>query len=398
MESIDFENWGPGSVSLVLTAAFGLLLVVQASTLYKAQRKLRSRILITGSRGKSGTVRLFHALFLANGIPAYSKISGTTAVELFPDGSEKPTVRRGAAGIPEMKSALVRSQKVGAKVGIFECMAITPSLIRLVDRIVRPQIGIIPTIRLDHTEEEGSEELEISENILLALSHCNRIFTAVDQPEVAERYRRLAEEHGLKIDFVFPTADQPKIPGQHPTNVAIAIAVAKHLNLRWEEVLGHSSLEPAAHSFYRYSNGGQQIELFDISGANDPQSALEAFQGLPIMDDRLVIPVVVNRWDRPQRGAIFSRVFEQYEPFVLRVGTQKRGNQGYGRRSTGFESLGMNRTVSMNSLLKFVNSKLNLAAKPNIALVLFANVHEPAADRIRYLFKTEGILLEQGSE
>ena len=398
MESTYIENWWPGSVSLILTASFGLLLIVQASSLYRAQRKLRTRILITGSRGKSGTVRLLHALFLANEIPTYSKISGTTAVELFPDGSERPTVRRGTAGIPEMKSALVRSQKVGATVGIFECMAITPSLIKLVDRIVRPQIGIIPTIRLDHTEEEGSDELEISENILLAISRCHRIFTAVDQPEVAERYRRLAEKHGLNIDFVYPTADQPKIPGQHPTNVAIAIAIAKHLNLRWEEVLGNSSLEPAANSFYRYSNKGQQIELFDISGANDPQSAREAFERLPIKDDRLVIPVVVNRWDRPQRGAIFSRVFEKYEPFVLRVGTQKRGNEGYGRRSTGFESLGMNRTVSMKSLMKHLNSKLNLSAKPNIALVLFANVHEPAADRMRHLFRTEGLYLEQGSE
>ena len=395
MGEIYLEDWGPGWTSLTLTATFGIVLIWQARSLYKAQKALRTRILVTGSRGKSGTVRLLHVLFLANKIPTYSKITGTTAVELFPDGTEKPTVRRGAAGIPEMKSSLMRSRKLGAQVGVFESMAISPKLIDLVDRIIRPQIGIIPTIRLDHTEEEGADELEIAENILLAISRSKDIFTAVEQPAIIHRYRELADEHGFNVHFVTPSTDQPEIPGQHPTNIAIAIAIAKHLGLAWEGALGKSSLEPEANVFHRYSNNGQKIELFDISGANDPESASQAFRNLPIADDRVVIPVVVNRWERPQRGVIFSSVFEDYEPFVLRVGTQKRGNRKFGIRTQGFISLGVNHTVSMESLLRFVNSKLHLAASPNIALVLFANVHEPTADRIRHLFRTHGETLEQ---
>ena len=395
MGEIYLEDWGPGWTSLTLTATFGIVLIWQARSLYKAQKALRTRILVTGSRGKSGTVRLLHVLFLANKIPTYSKITGTTAVELFPDGTEKPTVRRGAAGIPEMKSSLMRSRKLGAQVGVFESMAISPKLIDLVDRIIRPQIGIIPTIRLDHTEEEGADELEIAENILLAISRSKDIFTAVEQPAIIHRYRELADEHGFNVHFVTPSTDQPEIPGQHPTNIAIAIAIAKHLGLAWEGALGKSSLEPEANVFHRYSNNGQKIELFDISGANDPESASQAFRNLPIADDRVVIPVVVNRWERPQRGVIFSSVFEDYEPFVLRVGTQKRGNRKFGIRTQGFISLGVNHTISMESLLRFVNSKLHLAASPNIALVLFANVHEPTADRIRHLFRTHGETLEQ---
>lgn len=395
MGEIYFEDWGPGWTSLALTASFGLLLIWQARSLYRAQKALRTRILVTGSRGKSGTVRLLHVLFLANKIPTYSKITGTTAVELFPDGTEKPTVRRGAAGIPEMKSSLMRSKKLGAQVGVFESMAITPKLIDLIDRIIRPQIAVIPTIRLDHTEEEGADELEIAENIILAIARSKDIFTAVEQPDIIQRYRKLADEHGFNIHFVTPSEDHPKIPGQHPTNVAIAIAVAEHLGLTWKGALTKSSLEPEANVFHRYSHKGQQIELFDISGANDPESAREAFQKLPIADDRLVIPLVVNRWERPQRGVIFSSVFEDYEPFVLRVGTQKRGNRRLGSKTYGFIPLGITHTVSIDSLIRFINSNLNLPATPNITLVLFANVHEPAADRIRHLFKTHGETLEQ---
>lgn len=395
---IYFEDWGPGWTALSLTVVFGVYLVTQSARLIRARQTLETRILVTGSRGKSGTIRILHALFLSNQIPVYSKITGTTAVELFPDGSEKPTVRRGAAGIPEMKSAVLRSQAHEATVGVFESMAVTPKLIELVDRIIKPHIGVIPTIRLDHTEEEGLTELEIGENILYSIRRCQEVFVAVDQPEIISRYKEMALEYGINIHFVSAAADQPNIPGQHPTNVALTIAVANHLGLNWQGIVQRCTLEPEANIFHRLYHDGQLIELYDISGANDPQSAREAFQNLPISKDRLVIPVVVNRWARPQRGVIFSAVFEQFEPFVLRVGTQKRGNRNPGERQQNYIPLGPERLINLDTLSNFLNSKLPEENKPNIALVLFSNVHEPSADRIRDLFQKHGEVLEQVSD
>ena len=166
MRDIYFEDWGPGWVALTFTAIFGVFLIRQAYLLNKARESSRLRILVTGSRGKSGTVRLLHNLMIGSDIRTYSKITGTTAVELFPDGSEKPTVRYGSAGIPEMKMAMRRSLKLGVTSIVFESMAVTPKLIELVDRIVKPHIGVIPAITLDHTEEEGLNELEIATNII----------------------------------------------------------------------------------------------------------------------------------------------------------------------------------------------------------------------------------------
>lgn len=394
---IYFEDWGPGWTALTLTILFGVFLIIQSAKIIRAQKALRTRILVTGSRGKSGTIRILHALFLSNQIPVYSKITGTTAVELFPDGSEKPTLRRGAAGIPEMKTSLLTSEKRRAKVGVFESMAVTPSLIELVDRIIKPHIGVIPTIRLDHTEEEGLTELEIAENLLYSIRRCQEVFVAVDQEDIKALYYKMSQEYGFNIHFVKPLPQQPEIPGQHPTNVALTIAVAIHLGLSWEGIVERCSLEPEANIFHRLNHQGQLIELYDISGANDPQSAREAFQSLPIAADRLVIPVVVNRWERPQRGVIFSAVFEDYEPFVLRVGTQKRGNRIPGKKTQNYLPLGPEKLITLDALANFLNSKLPEENKPNIALVLFANVHEPSADRIRDLFEKHGEILEQVS-
>ncbi len=392
---IYFEDWGPGWTALALTILFGVFLVIQSVKIIKAQKALKTRILVTGSRGKSGTIRILHALFLSNEIPAYSKITGTTAVELFPDGSEKPTVRRGAAGIPEMKSSLLTSEKKLAKVGVFESMAVTPRLIELVDRIIKPHIAVIPTIRLDHTEEEGLTELEIAENILYSVRRCEEVFVGVEQEEIKARYYEMSKEHGFNIHFVKPLPQQPEIPGQHPTNVALTIAIAIHLGLSWEGIVERCSLEPEANIFHRLNHQGQLIELYDISGANDPQSSREAFQALPIATDRLVIPVAVNRWERPKRGVIFSAVFENYEPFVLRVGTLKRGNRMPGKKTQNYIPLGPERLITIATLANFLNSNLPKQDKPNIALVLFANVHEPSADRIRDLFEKHGEILKQ---
>jgi len=394
---IYFEDWGPGWTSLGLTVLFGVVLAVQTYALNRAQKSLQTRILVTGSRGKSGTVRLLHAMLVDNGITAYSKVTGTTAAELMPDGTEKPTVRHGAAGIPEMKSAMLRSKSVGATFGVFESMAITPKLIELVDRIVRPQIGVIPTIRLDHTEEEGSDELEIASNILYSVRRCRDVFTAVEQPEIIARYKEMSKEFGFKIHFVSPSIDQPKIPGQHKTNVALAIAISEHLGLSSKDWMKKTTLEPEANIFHRFDDGSQTIELYDISSANDPQSAKEAFESLVIDQDRLVIPVVVSRWERPQRGVIFSSVFTEYEPIVFKIGTQKRGNKDYGECPGNCTPLRLNNTISMRSLLKFINSKLEKNAGSNIALVLFENVHHPTADRLRKLFQTHAKTLEQVS-
>lgn|GEM_PF-2724167 len=395
MRDIYFEDWGPGWVSLTFTAIFGVFLIRQAYLLNKARESSRLRILVTGSRGKSGTVRLLHNLMIGSDIRTYSKITGTTAVELFPDGSEKPTVRYGSAGIPEMKMAMRRSLKLGVTSIVFESMAVTPKLIELVDRIVKPHIGVIPAITLDHTEEEGLNELEIATNIIYSIRNCREIFVFEKRPEIKDAYKQMSEEFGFNLHFVEKHPDQPEVAGHHPTNVAMTIAIGEFLGLPWEKVCEQCSLEPEANIFHRIELPDQTLDLFDISGANDPESAKNAFAGLPIEKDRVVIPIVVNRWERPQRGVIFSEVFREYEPFVLRCGPRKRGNNNIATQQENFLMLEPQHLLSIETLARLINEKINTEEKQNVALVLFANVHQASADRIRKIFENKGETLKQ---
>ena len=108
-EAIDFSSWIGGWTSLVFVVAYGVFLFIRSRRLREAQRDSGTSILVTGSRGKSGTVRLIHGIMSLTGDPVYGKVTGTTAVELYPDGEERETVRIGAASVNEMPESVMRA-------------------------------------------------------------------------------------------------------------------------------------------------------------------------------------------------------------------------------------------------------------------------------------------------
>lgn len=101
--------WIPFVISAL---AFGLLvglLSLQAFQLKKARQNIPLRILVLGSRGKSGTVRLVRSLLANNGFPTYAKITGTVAQEIHVDGHVSNTFRFGPVSASEMADVLIRA-------------------------------------------------------------------------------------------------------------------------------------------------------------------------------------------------------------------------------------------------------------------------------------------------
>ena len=227
MDAINVTSWIAGWTALVFVILYGVFLSIRARRLVTARGALSTRILVTGSRGKSGTVRLIHEILRRNGLPTFGKVTGTTAVELYPDGTEVPTTRLGAACVNEMPSAVMRANQLGATTGVFECMAVSPSLIELVsDSHIRPHIVVVPTIRLDHLEEEGLDEVSIARSIVDSVGKPGTLVVGVQQPEILEFFRATCRERGITLVEAVPRLGQPVVPGHHPTNVAVALAVS----------------------------------------------------------------------------------------------------------------------------------------------------------------------------
>ncbi len=407
---IEPSSWVAGGTALTFVVAFGAALIADHVRAVRSRRRLRTRILVTGSRGKSGTVRLIHAALSGGDALVYAKMTGTLAAEIDVHGIETPTVRLGAAGVSEMPLAIRRAAAQGATSEVFECMAVTPALIALVQqKMVRAHIVVIPTIRLDHLEE-GLSELDIGMSILRALDRPSIVVTGVTQPRIAEAYRAHAAERGIDLRFAVPTANTPTAPGHHPVNVELALAVAELEGVpravAIERLLAVST-EPRALTVQELQpEGAGLLRLVDLGGANDPQSAREAFDATGL-DRDTVIPVLVNRWERPLRALSFIGAAVHRFPVVAIAGTLHAHAVGLDHSLiTKVERL-YDETCFVPLRRRDCGSVLRLSAwverfiasspegipipRPARTIVLLENTHDPTADALRRLFDEHGV-------
>ena len=97
---------------------------------------LSPRILVTGTRGKSSTVRLLHAVLRAADRAPWGRVTGTVAEELAPTGATEPVVRTGQHSVLELFATVRRARAAGARSLVVECMAVNPELIALTQRFL----------------------------------------------------------------------------------------------------------------------------------------------------------------------------------------------------------------------------------------------------------------------
>lgn len=403
-EPIDFSSWVAGWTSLAFVIVYGIYILARADRHQKALSAIPTRVLVTGSRGKSGTVRLIYQIARESGKATYAKVTGTTAVELIPAGEEIPTRRYAAASVSEMPDSLIRAKALGAEVGVFECMAVSPELIKLVQEShVKSDIAVIPAIRLDHLEEEGLTEQEIARNIVKSLSGCKHLVVGTEQPEVLEVIKELCAEKEIAVVQAQPSPDQPKVQGHHPTNVAVALEVAKILGFPDEAAtaaLSAATLEPRTLTMLVVEReGGQQIGLIDLGGANDPQSSFEAINALGLTDES-VIPILINRWERPLRSLVFMSAVLGRFPRVGVAGPLSLWTKFFHRRfpehseHSHTESAVVTITGWMARNPEMLARKLfdqeDSTSAERITLLLLENTHERVADLLRKTFETKG--------
>lgn len=409
MRGVDFSTWIPGWSAFFAVLIYGSMLIRQAWQVRKARDSFKSRILVTGSRGKSGTVRLIHAGLISNGTPACGKITGTTAVELAPDGSEHSTVRYGSPGISELPQAMVRSAKTHAVDTIIcECMAISPELIHVVQaKYVKASIVVIPTIRLDHLEDEGLTELEIGMNIFKAVDDCEYLVTGIDQPDLQVAYRQWCEAKGITFILAKPRSDTPRIIGHHPTNIEVARQVLKLLGVSDEQAcagMASASTEPNVATLLSIpTKRGTALGLADIGGANDPQSASEALAQWPF-EGESVVPILANRWDRPLRAVVFCGALIGRFPVVAVSGTlfrwvrnlkpEKLSDDRRDYRRTDFFKLTRRLASDPDELERALVRQLGTPETGRYVLLITENTHDPQSDRLRKTFAERGVALD----
>lgn len=133
----------------------------------KRVEKIKIRILVNGTRGKTTVSRVLVAALNRAGIKTMGRTTGSEAVIITPSLETEKIVRKRKANILEMKDFFRRAAKEECECVVVECMALFPeNQLTMATSLVKPTIVVITNSYIDHIAEMGRKR----EDTVYALS------------------------------------------------------------------------------------------------------------------------------------------------------------------------------------------------------------------------------------
>lgn len=358
-------------------------------------------ILVSGSRGKSSTVRLLHAALTAAGRATFAKTTGTAAAEIPPRGIERSTPRFGQVSVIEMSESFRRAMSVPPVPDalVMECMAVSPALIELVSqRMVQPNIVVITNVLLDHLEEEGGTIEQIAASLGGAITPGCLVVTGEQRPGPLSVLVNLAHHRGATLiqaeAAMVPDSIRERLSAAHTQNIALTLAVTRSLGIADDvaiEGMSRATHEPGAQEVWSRDLGPLHLTYTDLGAINDPQSLLDALHtdGRLPADGLLRIGVLIGRWDRPLRAMEFAGLMTPGSFDALLV----TGGPVHAIRRVLLQSGWAPERVAVavhftGSMWMWRHRLTRLAQRIDpdahrISLVSLENIHDGGADRLR---------------
>jgi poly-gamma-glutamate synthase PgsB/CapB len=340
------------------------------------------------------------------GTRTYAKITGTVAEEIDTEGVVSETRRIGPVSATEMNDVLLRARNKHAEAVVFECMAVAPRLIWFIqNKIVQASIVIIPTIRLDHLEDEGDTLAGITKSILSELKFVKVLITGEQSKESLTVMTSWAKKNHVELIRAIPSENTPAISGHHPTNVETALHVASHLGIKASDAIDAmltATTEPDAEIGWEIIRNNQVLRFSDLGGANDPQSSAEAIlRSSSFSEDATLVPILVNRWDRPLRTIAFAYSLRP-SPNVPSVGIigpaipqVRKALRDQGFRSDQIHHIGWRSSLTHRLV---IHKLLDLKGDhPHAWFAMVENIHAFPADQIRKTVHSVGSPVKKDS-
>jgi gamma-polyglutamate synthase len=312
-----------------------------------------------GTRGKSGTERLKAALFNAVGLGVVSKTTGCEAMFLqaYPFGPMKEMFLfrpYDKATIWEQVSVVRLAGRLKTDVMLWECMGLTPSYVRILQRSwMRDQFSTITNTYPDHEDLQGPAGINIPEVIGCFIPENSRVITSEEQmlpilaTEAEQRKTAVQPVTWLEAGLI-PNDILQRFPyEEHPYNIALVLGLAEQLGIersfalkemadRVVPDLGVLKTYPTATIRTRrleFTNGMSANERFGTI-SNWVRTGFDR-QDFVKEPGVWLTTVVNNRADRVPRSQVFARMLVNdlsADRHIL-IGGNLNGLQGYIREA-----------------------------------------------------------------
>ncbi len=308
-----------------------------------------------GTRGKSGTERLKAALFNALGYGVVSKTSGCEAMFLHAPAYGK--LREmflfrpyDKATIWEQGNVMRLADKLGVEVFLWECMALTPSYVSVLQQEwVRDDIATITNTYPDHEDLQGPAGVNIPEVMTNFIPKNSVLLSSEEQ--MSPILRTSAEQKKTRMVSVgwleaglLPEDMLSRFPyEEHPFNIALVLSMADELEVDHDYALKEMADRVVADlgvlKAYPIADvGHRQLEFVMGMSANERFGCLTNWERMKFADHTWedepnvwLTTVVNNRSDRVARSQVFANILVEdlsADRHFL-IGTNLEGLTGY---------------------------------------------------------------------
>lgn len=383
-----------------------------AKSIDRKLKKIPLRIMVTGTRGKSSTVRIIHSVLREAGYAVYGKTTGTAAAEFATDGRETKTWRFGNVSVLEMLESIYRATKNRSNFPnalVMECMAVSPDLISLITkRMLKPTITIITNGLHDHLEEEGLTKKHIALSLARGISGTDVVITSEKDHEILNVFKQISEQNESLFVLARPELEDPNYLRQvshvYPDNAVIALKLGEYLNLDEKTIvsgISKASREPGENLIYRKHYSSLDLTYVDIGAVNDSDSFHSAVRPYLYFKtpDTVTIALLNGRWDRPLRSLQFAGLISR----DIFDGVMISGEPSFQVKKILNEEGWFNKELARLNLFSLFNQywlwQLKRLAKninsnaTSILVISVENIHDPIADSVRKYF-SQGELVE----
>ncbi len=213
----------------LVIALFALILTagaVERALHARNLKRIKIRVLVNGTRGKTSVTRLMAAVLREAGLTTYAKCTGSLAAVILPTGEEETLARRRGVRLTEQLPFIRRAVRGDADAVVVECMAVRPESQRIMAQLASPTQVVLTNARVDHMDEIGRTEKETLSVLKLSIPrNCTVVCAepglsayvenviAPDEGPIGEAYKAL---------FPYPVFDD---------NIRLVLAAASQLGI-----------------------------------------------------------------------------------------------------------------------------------------------------------------------
>ena len=301
VEPVEFDPFEVGRS--VLRGALGGLF-----TRGRAHRRyldtIDTKIVVSGVRGKSSTVRRLDDVFNRRGYDTLTKITGNHP-KLVRNGDVIPIERSGPYTTLYENINVVREfgpqleSYTPEDVAIFENQGITEYTTRLInERFVDPDVVVLANVRQDHQDTLAKEVRDIARVFARTIPPGTAVINGEQNPVLAEYMREEIQQQGATIrDVTIPEDQRGRIGAEtvYATNDVLRVLEMEPVP---EEQL--NAYLDAIQPRWVAVPGGRVFNGAEINDIESTEAIREALAG-----DNYVLPFVYLRADRRSRTASF---------------------------------------------------------------------------------------------